>query len=95
MQTHVFAHLITRAVYDSPAAWMTARLSCRLLEELLEPDVYDAQLVGTRYSLSASETGLHLSFHGFSGVVPQLAEVVAAAMAGVTLQQVQARWVAE
>ncbi|GLC59471.1 hypothetical protein PLESTB_001491000 [Pleodorina starrii] len=91
-KTHVYAHLISRAVYDTPAGWVTARLACRLMEELLQPDVYDAQLVGTGYSLSASETGLHLSFHGFSGVVRQLAEVVGAALAGVTLQQVQARY---
>ena len=45
-QTHVFAHLVTPAAYASPAAWVTARLACRVMEELLQPDVYDAQLVG-------------------------------------------------
>ncbi|EFJ44956.1 hypothetical protein VOLCADRAFT_94765 [Volvox carteri f. nagariensis] len=90
-ETHVYVHLITRAVYETPDAWVTARLACRLLEELLQPDVYDAQLVGTSYSLSASETGLHLSFHGFSDVVVKLVEMVAAAMAGVTLAQVEGR----
>ncbi|GLI60674.1 hypothetical protein VaNZ11_002876 [Volvox africanus] len=89
---HMFVHIITRAVYDTPASWATARLACRLMEELLQPDVYDAQLVGTSYSLSASETGLHLSFHGFSYVAAKLAEVVATAMSNVTLQQVQARY---
>ncbi|GIL80830.1 hypothetical protein Vretifemale_9906, partial [Volvox reticuliferus] len=89
---HMYVHIITRAVYDTPASWVTARLACRLMEELLQPDVYDAQLVGTSYSLAASETGLHLSFHGFSGVVAKLAEVVVAAMSSVTLQQVQARY---
>ncbi|GFR39769.1 hypothetical protein Agub_g254, partial [Astrephomene gubernaculifera] len=91
-KTHVHVHLITRSVYASPASWVTARLACRLLEELLQPDVYDAQLLGCSYSLSASETGLQLSLHGFSGVVAQLAEMVAEAVAGVSLEQVEARY---
>ncbi|GIL50837.1 hypothetical protein Vafri_6957 [Volvox africanus] len=89
---HVYVHIITRTVYDTPASWTTARLACRLMEELLQPDVYDAQLVGTSYSLAASETGLHLSCHGFSCVVAKLAEVVVAAMSNVTLEQVEARY---
>ncbi|KAG2488331.1 hypothetical protein HYH03_013181, partial [Edaphochlamys debaryana] len=91
-KTHVFAHLITPAAYASPAAWVTARLAVRILDELLQPDVYDAQLVGTSYSLTACETGFVLAFHGFSGVVARLAEVVAGGLAGVTLRQVEDRY---
>ena len=47
--------------------------------------------VGTGYSLSASETGLLLGCSGFSGVVPQLLQRVAAALAAVSREQVEAR----
>lgn len=89
----MFAHVITRRVYDNPAAWVTARLACRTLDELLAPRVYDAQLCGCGYSLGCSETGLQLAVAGFPGVVRRLAEVVVGAMAEVTLEEVQGRWV--
>lgn len=59
-QVHAHLHLASPLVYGSPAAWVRARLLVRLLDDLLQRDVYDAELLGTSFSLSASETGLNL-----------------------------------
>lgn len=90
-QAHVFVHIATADVYRSPASWVAARLAVRVLDELLQPAAYPAQLLGTSYGLSCSETGLHLALHGFSSVLPRLAGVVLDALAGVTREQVEAK----
>ena len=60
IQAHVYLHLVTGLVYRSPQSWVTARLLARLLDDALQRDVYDAQLLGTSYSFSATETGFSL-----------------------------------
>ncbi len=59
-KAHVYIHLATPETYRSPYSWVCAKLYCRLLDDLLEADVYFAQLAATTYSLSCSETGLVL-----------------------------------
>lgn len=54
-------HLATPNTYlASPRQYVLARLYCRLLEDLLQPDVYYAELASTAYSLTCSEDGLVL-----------------------------------
>ena len=48
-QAHVFLHLVTPEAYLSPRHWVCARLYSRLLDDLLEPDVYFARLASTSY----------------------------------------------
>ena len=45
----MFLHLVTPEAYLSPRHWVCARLYCRLLNDLLEPDVYFAQLASTSF----------------------------------------------
>ena len=58
----MYLHLVTPEAYRTPHHWVCARLYCRLLDDLLEPEAYFARLASTSYSLSCSETGLVLHF---------------------------------
>ncbi len=62
-----------------------------MLEDLLLPDTYHAELAGSHWELSTAATGLLLHVWGFSGVVGQLQARVLRALAGLTLEQVQER----
>ncbi len=60
-KSHCYLHLVTPEAYQaSPEGYVISRLYCRLLEDLLEPETYYAQLASTSYSLSCTETGLVL-----------------------------------
>jgi secreted Zn-dependent insulinase-like peptidase len=93
-KTHLYWHLVTPCVYASPTSLVTSRLLCRLLHDLLLPDTYHAELAGTHWELSTAATGLLLHVWGFSDVVGGLQGRVLRALAGLSLEQVQAWWVA-
>lgn len=57
---HVYLHVITPEAYRTPRQWVLSRLYCRLVNDLLESQVYYAQLAATSFSLSCTETGLML-----------------------------------
>lgn len=57
---HVYLHIITPEAYRTPRQWVLSRLYCRLVNDLLESQVYYAQLAATSFSLSCTETGLTL-----------------------------------
>ena len=60
-KSHLFLHMVTPEGYQaSPEDYVTCRLYCRLLEDLLEPEVYYARLASTSYSLFCTETGMVL-----------------------------------
>ncbi|GAX81935.1 hypothetical protein CEUSTIGMA_g9363.t1 [Chlamydomonas eustigma] len=80
-KVHVYLHLLTPEVYCSSHNLVVAKLYCRLLDDLLEPEVYTAQLTASSYSLSASDTGLVFHFHGYSSIVMKLVALVLKTMA--------------
>jgi secreted Zn-dependent insulinase-like peptidase len=61
---------------------VSARLLVRVLDDLLLPTAYPAELAGTTYSLSTGQGGLLLKVTGFQGVAQQLMEEVLAALKG-------------
>jgi secreted Zn-dependent insulinase-like peptidase len=61
---------------------VAARLLVRLLEELLLPTTYHADLAGSSYNLVTEQQGLQLGCWGFSEVLLQLLEMVLERMAG-------------
>lgn len=61
---------------------MAARLLVRVLEDLLLPTAYPAELAGTCYSLSTGQGGLVLKVTGFQGVAQQLMVAVLTALRG-------------
>ncbi len=64
------------------ASLVAARVLVRVLEDLLLPRAYDADLVNTSYSLTTESTGLELDVHGLTEVVPLLLELVLKGLAG-------------
>jgi hypothetical protein len=73
---HLRLHIVTPAVYASPAATVSTRLLLRVLEDLLLPQAYPAELAGSSYSLDSEQGGLLLKVVGFPGVVTQLLGLV-------------------
>jgi insulysin len=76
LQVHLRLHLVTPAVYASPAATVSTRLLLRVLEDLLLAQAYPAELAGSSYSLDSEQGGLVLKLVGFPGVVTQLLQLV-------------------
>lgn len=81
-QVHLKLHIVTSAVYATPSATVCARLLVRVLDDLLLPLAYPAELAGTSYSLSTGTGGLLLKVEGFTGVAQQLMVDVLAALKG-------------
>lgn len=81
-QAHVKLHLQTPFCYSTPAAFAATRLLLRIVEDLLLPEAYTADLAGTRYSLEASETGVKITLNGFTDVLGQLLPRLLTALAG-------------
>jgi secreted Zn-dependent insulinase-like peptidase len=82
LQVQLKLHIVTPAVYATPAATVSARLLLRVLDDLLLPLAYPAELAGTCYSLSTGQGGLLLKVSGFPGVAQQLLVEVLQALAG-------------
>lgn len=79
---HLKLHIVTPAVYATPSATVSARLLVRVLDDLLLPVAYPAELAGTTYSLSTGQGGLVLKVTGFQGVAQQLMVHVLTALKG-------------
>lgn len=82
LQVHLRLHLVTPATYSSPAATVSTRLLLRVLEDLLLPQAYPAELAGSSYSLDSEQGGLLLRLVGFPGVVQQLLALVLRGLLG-------------
>lgn len=82
LQVHIQLHLVTPAVYASPEATGSIRLLVRVLEDLLLPQAYPAELAGSCYSLSSEQGGLQLKLVGFPGVAQQLLDLVVTGLLG-------------
>ena len=54
-----------------------SRLFAKFIETVLRPELYDATLVGSSYSIKAYTHGLMLSLSGLRGTMPQLISNVA------------------
>ncbi|KAF6262496.1 Metalloenzyme, LuxS/M16 peptidase-like protein [Scenedesmus sp. NREL 46B-D3] len=91
-KVHLRLHLVTPAVYASPAATVSTRLLLRVLEDLLLPQAYPAELAGSSYSLDSERGGLLLRLVGFPGVAAQLLRLVLQGLLGLTAQQVRERF---
>jgi hypothetical protein len=81
-QVHLKLHIVTPAVYTTPAATVASRLLVRVLDDLLLPTAYPAELAGTCYSLGTGQGGLVLKVTGFQGVAQTLMGHVLSAMKG-------------
>jgi hypothetical protein len=81
-QVHLKLHLVTPAVYASPAATVSARLLVAVLQDLLLPLTYPAELAGSYVGLSTGPGGLSLKCAGFQGVAQQLVMEVLRALQG-------------
>lgn len=79
---HLRLHLVTLAVYASPASTISTRLLLCVLEDLLLPQAYPAELAGSSYSLDSEQGGLLLRLVGFPGVVQQLLGLVLRGLLG-------------
>ncbi|WIA09303.1 hypothetical protein OEZ85_008710 [Tetradesmus obliquus] len=86
-KVHLRLHLVTPAAYASPASTISTRLLLRVLEDLLLPQAYPAELAGSSYSLDSEQGGLLLRLVGFPGVVQQLLGLVLRGLLGLTAQQ--------
>ena len=69
-------------MYATPQAAVSARLLVRVLDDLLLPLAYPAELAGSSYSLSTGQGGLLLKVSGFTGVAQQLLLEVVTALKG-------------
>jgi insulysin len=81
-QVHLRLHLVTPAVYASPAATVSTRMLLRVLDDLLLPVAYPAELAGSSYSLDSEQGGLLLKLTGFPGVMQQLLGLVLQGLLG-------------
>jgi secreted Zn-dependent insulinase-like peptidase len=72
MQVHLKLHIVTPAVYSTPESTVASRLLVRVLDDVLLPVAYPAELAGSSYSLSTGQGGLLLKVEGFTGVAQQL-----------------------
>lgn len=61
---------------------MSTRLLLRVLEDLLLPQAYPAELAGSSYSLDSERGGLLLRLVGFPGVAAQLLRLVLQGLLG-------------
>jgi insulysin len=85
--------LVTPATYASgPKSAVAARLLTRVLSDVLEPEVYDAHVAGTAVDVSTELDGMSLTASGFSDVLPRLLERALAVARGLTLAQVERRF---
>ena len=90
---HVYVHLATPLSYlSSHEDYICCRIYCKLIDDLLEPSVYFAELAGSSYSLSCSDAGLVLHFSGFSSVVKKLVDSVVTGMKVLSLDQINERF---
>lgn len=80
-KAHVYLHLATPLSYlSSHHDHLCCQLYCKLVDNLLEPSVYFAELAGTSYGLACSDDGIVLHFSCFSSVVKKLVDLVLAGM---------------
>lgn len=79
---HLKLYIVTPAVYTTPAVTVSSRLLVRVLDDLLLPTAYPAELAGTCYSLGTGQGGLVLKVTGFQGVAQQLMGEVLSALKG-------------
>ncbi|KAF8073057.1 PXM16 [Scenedesmus sp. PABB004] len=91
-KVHLRLHAATPAVYSSPEAAVAARLLVRVLEDVLLPATYPAELAGSEYSLSVEQGGLTLKVTGFLGVAQRLLGMVLDGLADLTVAQVEERF---
>lgn len=73
---------MTPLTYSSPEASVAMRLLLRVVEDLLLPITYPAELAGSHYDLSSEQGGLALKIVGFPGVAQKLLLMVLQGLLG-------------
>eukprot|EP00878_Enallax_costatus_P010944 GHUV01011431.1.p1 GENE.GHUV01011431.1~~GHUV01011431.1.p1 ORF type:complete len:705 (+),score=247.42 GHUV01011431.1:138-2252(+) len=91
-KVHLYLHLVTPVTYNTPESSVATRLLLRVLEDLLLPLTYPAELAGSCYDISTEQGGLTLKVVGFPGVAQKLKLMVLQGLLGITAQQVQERF---
>ncbi len=76
MQVHLRLHLVTPLTYASPTASVSTRLLLRVVEDVLLPVTYPAELAGSWFDLSSDQGGLGVQVVGFPGVAQKLLMLV-------------------
>jgi len=75
-KTTAFVQLVSPKVYESPRSMVLCRIFREVLGDELNSYLYDSTLIGLGCSVSFDQTGIRLTFQGFSEKIPLLLDVV-------------------